>query len=174
MFKSFAPLLFEHYRTNLELLRQWKPTLAPAFVQSVFAACTFNFGPQTVSILHRDKGNIVYGWCGITALGHFNPDYGGHLILWDVGLVIRFPPGSTILIPSAAITHSNVPICKGETRYSFIQYSAGGLFRWVYNGFMKDEDFEAQATKEEMVTREKDRRERWNKGLDMFMKLPTE
>ncbi|KAJ7883792.1 hypothetical protein B0H13DRAFT_2537891, partial [Mycena leptocephala] len=39
----------------------------------------------------------------ITALRRFNPDLSGHLILWDLKLVIRFPPGSTILIPSAII-----------------------------------------------------------------------
>ncbi|KAJ7736060.1 hypothetical protein B0H14DRAFT_3516650 [Mycena olivaceomarginata] len=34
-------------------------------------------------------------------------------------LVIEFPPGCTILIPSAAIYHSNIPIGRKEHRYSF-------------------------------------------------------
>ncbi|KAK7021275.1 hypothetical protein R3P38DRAFT_2781404 [Favolaschia claudopus] len=28
------------------------------------------------------------GWCCINALGHFNPDLGGHLVLWDLKLII--------------------------------------------------------------------------------------
>ncbi|KIY61385.1 hypothetical protein CYLTODRAFT_447726 [Cylindrobasidium torrendii FP15055 ss-10] len=43
--------------------------------------------------------------------------------------------GVTVFIPSALITHYNLPIAPGETRYSITQYSAGGLFRWVNNGF---------------------------------------
>ena len=64
-------------------------------------------------------------------LGDFDPTKGSHLVLWECKLVIEFPPGSTILIPSAIITHSNVPIQAGEKRYSVTQYATGVLFRWV-------------------------------------------
>jgi hypothetical protein len=70
---------------------------------SVFAAATFNFGPATVTFPHTDTLNLVWGWCAITALGAFDPQRGGHLVLWDLCLVIQFPPGSTILIPSAIL-----------------------------------------------------------------------
>ncbi len=45
-------------------------------------------------------------------------------------MVIEFPPTCTSLIPSGVISHSNIAIRPGETRHSFTQYSAGGLFRW--------------------------------------------
>ncbi|KAF8197309.1 hypothetical protein K438DRAFT_1585189, partial [Mycena galopus ATCC 62051] len=90
-----------------------------------FATCTFNFGPRTVTFPHIDAPNLAWGWCSITTLGQFNPDLGGHLILWDLNLVIRFPPGSTIMIPSALLRHSNVSIQQNEMRYSFTQYTAG-------------------------------------------------
>ncbi|KAJ6485486.1 hypothetical protein DFH09DRAFT_1339760 [Mycena vulgaris] len=122
LFAMFAPVLFAFYR--------------------VFAACTFNFGPHTITVLHLDFANLSWGWCAITALGNLDPDLGGHLILWDLKLVIRFPPGSTILIPSAIIRHSNVPVGAGEERFSFTQYTAGGLFRWIRNGFQTDEAWE--------------------------------
>ncbi|KDR66326.1 hypothetical protein GALMADRAFT_259368 [Galerina marginata CBS 339.88] len=105
------------------------------FPQTPWAATTLNFGPRTVCYKHADFGNLAFGWCAITALGEFDYKKGGHLILWDLGLVIEFPPGSTILIPSSAIRHSNTRIQIGERRYSFTQYSAGGIFRWVDNGF---------------------------------------
>ncbi|KAJ6546112.1 hypothetical protein DFH09DRAFT_927492, partial [Mycena vulgaris] len=50
-------------------------------------------------------------------------------------------PGYTILIPSAAIFHSNIPVAEGECRYSFTQYTAGGLFRWVEHGFKTEEQY---------------------------------
>ena len=85
------------------------------------------------------------------ALGDFNAKKGGHLILWDCGLVIEFPAGSTILIPSAMVAHSNTAISQDERQYSFMQYTAGGLFRWVENGFKKSEDICASLSPEELV-----------------------
>lgn len=63
------------------------------------------------------------------------------MILWDLELVVEFPPGSTIMIPSSVIHHSNTRIQPDDRRYSFTQYSAGGLFRWVDLGFKKVEDY---------------------------------
>ncbi|KAJ7038729.1 hypothetical protein C8F04DRAFT_950891, partial [Mycena alexandri] len=91
---------------------------------SVFTTATFNFGPITVTFPHIDFGNLAWGWCVITVLGWFNPDRGGHLILWDLKLIIRFPPGASILIPSAILRHANVKIQPGERRYSFTQTTA--------------------------------------------------
>ncbi|KDR65537.1 hypothetical protein GALMADRAFT_81757 [Galerina marginata CBS 339.88] len=110
-----------------ELRRNWPKT--------PWAAAALNFGPQTICFRHADYNNLAFGWCAITALGSYDYRKGGHLVLWDLKLVIEFPPGSTILIPSSAIHHANTRIQAGERRYSFTQYSAGGLFRWLENGF---------------------------------------
>ncbi|KAJ7468816.1 hypothetical protein FB451DRAFT_1401168 [Mycena latifolia] len=59
----------------------------------------------------------------IMALGDFNPDRGGHLILWDLGCVLRFPAGTTVLIPPI-LRYSIARVQPGETRYSLIQYAA--------------------------------------------------
>ncbi|THU96674.1 hypothetical protein K435DRAFT_819404 [Dendrothele bispora CBS 962.96] len=170
VFQAYAPLTFDCYWKCLESIQSWNPRLRRYFEKTAFAACTVNFGPSTVCRPHTDRANLAFGWCAITALGDFDPNKGGHLILWDLGLIIRFPPGSTILIPSALLTHSNVPIQEGETRYSFVQYLAAGLFRWVYNGFKSDADFEAAATPAQSAKREADRQSRWKEGVGMFAK----
>ncbi|KAJ6459375.1 hypothetical protein C8R47DRAFT_1327991 [Mycena vitilis] len=64
------------------------------------------------------------------------------------GFATEFPPGCTIIIPSAAIFHSNIPIAPHERRYSFTQYTAGGLFRWVEHGFKTEEEYLATLTAE--------------------------
>ncbi|KAJ7671760.1 hypothetical protein B0H14DRAFT_2657368 [Mycena olivaceomarginata] len=138
------------------------------FENTVFAAITFNFGPRAFTRRHLDFANLSWGRCSITALGSFDPDFGGHLILWDLGLVIRFPPGSTVFIPSAIIQHSNVPIRSHETRSSFTQYTAGGLFRWVRNGFRTNKDFENGASVAEKALRAAEAETRWEDGMDMF------
>lgn len=161
LFRSFAPDLAKEYSVILDQLQSSQPELRRNFTNSDFATTTVNLGPQTVSIGHVDSANLAYGICAITALGDFDADRGGHLVLWNLRVVIRFPPGSTLLIPSALIQHSNIPIQAGESRYSVTQYSAGSLFRWVYNGFCSDGD--RLRTTGQMPTE-------WVHGLNMFRK----
>ncbi|KAJ7917983.1 hypothetical protein B0H13DRAFT_1607782, partial [Mycena leptocephala] len=170
IFRSFAPTLHQFYKEQTSLLHLGAPYLRRLFPEaiSVFAACTFNFGPRTVTFPHVDAANLAWGWCCITALGDFNPDLGGHLVLWDLNLVIRFPPGSTIMIPSALLRHSNVSIQQGETRYSLTQYTSGSLFRWVHNGSCSDKTFYTVATPLDLQEREAQRGMRWENGLRMY------
>ncbi|KAK7016266.1 hypothetical protein R3P38DRAFT_3203090 [Favolaschia claudopus] len=84
---------------------------------------------------------IVILQTGVQSLGNFDYTKGRHLVLWECKL--EFPPGSTILIPSAALFHSNTIISAGERRYSFTQYTAGGLFRWVERGFKSETEARA-------------------------------
>lgn len=138
---SWAPKLHGYYKTHFDTLLKSNPKLRRNFDNSIFAAAAFNFGPRTCSRKHRDFANLPFGWCSITSLGNFDPTKGGHLVLWELNLIIEFPPGSTILIPSAAIAHSNTSIGPGESRCSFTQFTAGGLFRWTSHGKQKDSEF---------------------------------
>ncbi|KAJ7870755.1 hypothetical protein B0H14DRAFT_2345549, partial [Mycena olivaceomarginata] len=117
---------------------------------------------------HADFGNKADGMCLIGTLGDFNADQGGHLVCWDYDLIVRFPPGCSILIPSAVVTHSNTPIQDGEERFSLIQYSAGGLFRWVNNGFQSDRAWRESATAEDIQRREVERNARCAAALKKF------
>jgi hypothetical protein len=152
----------------MTLLFNWYGTQLRRNFATVFACSTFNFGPRTISFPHTDPGNLPYGWCAVTALGSFNPKQGGHLVLWDLKLVIEFPPGSTILLPSAVIRHSNVAIQHGEERYSFTQYTAGGLFRWVDHGFQKESEYYSSLSGCERIEEEEVTQRRWATGLSLF------
>jgi hypothetical protein len=115
------------------------PRLTWNFKNSVFPTITVNFGPQTVCYDHLDVMNKAAGWCHITAMGQYDHTKGGHLVLFDIGRIIEFPPGSHILIPSAVMRHANTALQPGETRVGLTQYAAGALFRWVDSGFCKSE-----------------------------------
>jgi hypothetical protein len=110
VFAAYAPRVYEFYSSNLNILLNQSPFLRQNFQRSVFSAMTINFGPVTVTKPHTDPGNLSWGQCVITSLGEFNADLGGHLALWHLGLVIRFPPGSSILIPSAILLHTTLTI----------------------------------------------------------------
>ncbi|KAJ7713338.1 hypothetical protein B0H16DRAFT_1341475 [Mycena metata] len=178
LFMVFAPHLHEYYRATYAALCDWDRLQSRAkHIQrnfperfSVFTTATYNFGPVTVTLPHIDFGNLAWGWCAITALGNFDPDRGGHLVLWDLKLIIRFPPGSTILLPSAILRHSNLKIGPNETRFSFTQFTPAGIFRWVYNDFRTDKDVNSSknTTPQEHERRKRDREARWREGIKMY------
>ncbi|KAJ7082459.1 hypothetical protein B0H15DRAFT_803272 [Mycena belliarum] len=142
-FAIWAPLIYKHYRDHDAALRTRYPNLRRNFVGSIFACAAFNFGPNAWTVKHRDVQNLAFGWCAVQSLGRFAPEHGGHLVLWDLMLVIEFPPGSTILLPSATISHSNLPVDvkAGEERASFTQYTPGALLRFIDNGFRTEAQF---------------------------------
>jgi hypothetical protein len=130
---------------------------------------TMNAPERKMDHFDYSNRNLSWGWCAITALGSYDPDHGGgHLVLWDLKYIIRFPPGATILIPSAMIKHSNTSVKMDETRYSFVQYSSGGLFQWVDNGCMSDVAWHAKVTAQQLQERREEQKPRWSKGLDML------
>ena len=133
-------------------------------------AAAYNLGPATVCCPHRDFANLSFSIHAIMALSHFDPKKGSHLVLRELGLIVEFPPGETVLIPSTVLTHYNSMIQEGEIRYSFTQYAAGSLFSYINNGMksdrevVQDPDFEAN----EALRCSAARQERWTKGLALF------
>lgn len=134
-------------------------SLVRLFSNSVLPAAAFNFGPRTVCLPHIDFSNLPFNWCWIWALGWYNWLKGGHIVLWDLKVVIEFPPGSLVAIPSGVCCHSNTRIQRNEQRYSFTQFAPGANFRWVDNGFKVQE------------TSTRPQPERWEMGLGLFSTL---
>ncbi|KAI0040845.1 hypothetical protein FA95DRAFT_1584907 [Auriscalpium vulgare] len=165
----FNPRMYVHLDDVVADVQARDPSLKKAFKNSVFPVATFNFGPAAVTKPHRDARNVPYGWCAITALGNYDYTKGGHLVLWELKLIIEFPPGCTILIPSALLTHSNTPIQAGEERQSFTQYCAGDLMRWHAYGCRTEErlgreDPQLKRRLEEGLPR------RWREAVGLFPK----
>ena len=165
-FQLWAPRLYGYYKQTMDKLYE-KTRQARNFPGSIFACATVNFGPRVRSFKHRDMLNLAHGWCAITAIGDYNPKLGGHLVCEETRTVIEFPPGSTFLIPSSCVTHSNTDIQDGEFRASFIQYTAGGVFRWVENDFRTDNEFEAEDPIG-FELKKKQRKENWKNGVRMY------
>ncbi|KAI0038963.1 hypothetical protein FA95DRAFT_1612970 [Auriscalpium vulgare] len=131
---AFFPQPYQHMREGLHDLCQEYPDLKLPFKTSVYPTVTANLGPDTTTLDHNDCTNFPSLACAITPFGNFDADKGGQLYFWDLGLRVRFPAGSTILLSSAGLRHGNLPIQPGEKRYSFTQYCPGGLLRWVRHG----------------------------------------
>jgi hypothetical protein len=162
-FQVYFPKVHDHYEKTLDELIERDPTLRRLFPRTPFAAASVNFGPKTECCPHRDWANFSCGQCTIASLGDYDPDEGGHLAFWDLGIVVRFPPGSVILLPSALVRHSNTPIASHERRYSFAQYTSGGLFRWAWNGF--------KLNPRNFVESSEVQQKRWLDSVGLFSKL---
>ncbi|KAG6808241.1 hypothetical protein H0H92_004757 [Tricholoma furcatifolium] len=165
-FNLWAPNLRKSYSKHLNLLFEKLSYLRCIFDKCVFPTAAFNFGGNVVTKAHRDCMNAAIGWCGIIALGTFNPTESGHMVFPDLKLVVKYPPGSVIFIPSATLTHANLPVVNGECM-SFTLYCSGGLLRYVDNGFrtkvqLQKDDPEKYARQEELNTG------RWMEELKLY------
>ncbi|KAJ3922622.1 hypothetical protein F5877DRAFT_33291, partial [Lentinula edodes] len=159
----------EHLRLNAQLEAKL-PHLRRNFENSIYLCMTVNFGPSTWTHIHTDSKNDVRVPCAITTGGKYDYKQSGHLILWDFKLILEFPPGATILLPSALIRHSNLPLADGETRVSVTQYTAGGIRRWLEYGGRTEDEFRTQDPEGFAHTWAK-RHEGWTQGLNLFSTL---
>ncbi|THU91557.1 hypothetical protein K435DRAFT_612038, partial [Dendrothele bispora CBS 962.96] len=128
-FAAWAPRLYALYSQTIQEYKATDPNFSQPFSNSAFAAATFNMDEETATVEHLNYLNYIFGWCAITALGNFDYKSGSQMILWDLKMVIEFPAGTSMLIPSGYCRHGNTAVVGG-CRYSFTQYSAGGLFRY--------------------------------------------
>lgn len=161
-FRAIDDALLDLEKNDLSLKRP--------FLESIWPAVTFNLGHSVFTRLHRNFNNLIWSMCTIHALGSYDPKKGGHLILWDWKLVIEFPPGCTILIPSAEVAHRNIAVRKDEVLKSFTQYCAGGLIRWLRYGCRTEEQFEKQDWESWRVMKTSAAKH-WEEACGMFSKI---
>ncbi|KAK7435867.1 hypothetical protein VKT23_019398 [Stygiomarasmius scandens] len=165
--KVYFPKIHTLYANALERIHEDNPSLRRNFDNSVFAAANINI-EKAVAFPHVDYLNLLFGLCAVFPTGSFDYTRGGHLIIWELGLVIEFPPGTVILLPSALFKHSNTAIADSETRSSITFYSASGLFRWVHNGCMSDKEFKLRANQKTRRRWEEHRRDLWKIGVELL------
>ncbi|KAH6894810.1 hypothetical protein BKA70DRAFT_1117427 [Coprinopsis sp. MPI-PUGE-AT-0042] len=175
VFASYAlsmwfPNFYSYAKEHLDSLYATVPRLSRNFLRSVYPRAAFNLGPGVCTLPHFDVINCPFGLCSIQAFGDFDYKKGSHLVLADLKLVIEFPPGSLILMPSATLQHANTPVGAGECCSSFTQYCPGGLFRFVDNNFqteasLKKSDPDLYAKNMEL------KKGRWEMGLGLWNSL---
>ncbi|KAF7369749.1 hypothetical protein MVEN_00306700 [Mycena venus] len=151
-FALWAPKLHAYYDDYDRRLRERLPHLTRNWERSVFSQAAFNFGPNVWTFQHHDVLNVAFGMCTVHALGDFNPKKGGHLILWELKLVIEFPPWRPHPSP---LRHNHT-----------LEYS-GGLFHYVDNGFRTEKELAEQDPEQyARVCEQKDAR--WVMGLGLL------
>ncbi|THU84125.1 hypothetical protein K435DRAFT_688159, partial [Dendrothele bispora CBS 962.96] len=84
----------------------------------------------------------------------------------DLKMVIEFPAGTSMLIPSGYCRHGNTAVVGG-CRYSFTQYSAGGLFRY------RDDEMRTRSSMsdDEGKRRKREAKDKVLEGLKLYSTL---
>ncbi|KAJ7922178.1 hypothetical protein B0H13DRAFT_1603935, partial [Mycena leptocephala] len=167
--QSFAPKIYAYTENTTDLIYKFDENLRREF-DGVFPAAEFDLGELGSAPRLQDR-DVLHGWRALTALGMYNSRYGGDIILWDDGFVIRFPPGATILFPAALMRYSFVEVQAGEKQYTLSQYSPAGLYRYITNGYVNDSTFERMADKRAMETMHRARGRRLEAGVNMYSRL---
>ncbi|PVF91247.1 hypothetical protein CPB86DRAFT_719825 [Serendipita vermifera] len=134
---------------------------------SPWSTTTVNLGPQTVTLPHRDIGNLSYGLCSVTPMGKFDHTTGGHLVLDELKVIMELRPGDLVLFPSALITHWNTPIQSGETRQSVVFWTCGNAIRYYDRGQHSMKELSHDEAKKQQV----DDQGKWEKGKEKFLTL---
>lgn len=151
---------------NEQLMRHYRHLRLP-YPRSSFAATTVNLGPQTIARRHTDCANVAWGTCTDSPFGNYDWTQGGQLILHGPRLILELRPGDTALFPSACIELENIPIGKGETRYSIISYSAGALFLHRDQGFRTFQEL-TRTDRQAAHLHATGGARRWEQGLSLY------
>ncbi|KJA21111.1 hypothetical protein HYPSUDRAFT_141348 [Hypholoma sublateritium FD-334 SS-4] len=168
-FAFWNPGVYDYQKKRVEQVlaeKSDRPPLRRTTPKTAFPTTACNFR-RVCCCPHRDTQNCPFGWCAITALGKFDHRRGGHLILWELKLVIEFPHGYTILIPSATVTHLNTPVADAEIRMSMTQYCAGSVLRYADNLGSTDKNL-WHKNKALYGQNQADRDERWRMSLGLL------
>lgn len=140
---------------------------------SPFCGTALNMGPMAAAKKHVDMKNLVGGICLIGALGRFNHRTSAHFVMTEPKVIMEFMSGDLIALPSGSVTHSNTPILMhspyNEWRCSIVQFTAGGLFRWLWQG--KQTMPKGSIRKAQKLLNDEEGRARWQECVEMFPTL---
>ncbi|KAJ7858938.1 hypothetical protein B0H14DRAFT_3446973 [Mycena olivaceomarginata] len=152
-FALWAPRLYQYYRDHNAAMHQRHPDLHSPFGHSIFFCAAFNFGPNVWTFRHRDVLKLAFGWCAVQALGEFDPTKGGHLVLWDLNLVVEFSFRRADL---ANLRDACTLQC--------------GIFRYVDNGFRTEVQLE-EDNPEEYERLMDLKASCWEEGLNLLSEM---
>lgn len=160
------------YRSCIKEFSARDPALAAPSPHLPFPALTINAGRVTICYPHRDSPNDAAGICLDWILGAFDARSSGQLVLHEPRKILALEPGRAVLFPSAIITHETIPISEGEWRSGVTGYAAGGLWRYMAQGFVTRAIWEATAAAEEWRVHDAQGSDRWDSKVRRYMTLP--
>ncbi|KAJ7933049.1 hypothetical protein B0H13DRAFT_1592646 [Mycena leptocephala] len=142
----------------------------PAFPRSIFTTSEIIFrdAPMT-SQKNRDAAFDTMEV--LTALGSYDHTKGGHVIFWDDGDIVEFPVGATLIYPAGTKRISFTAVGKGEHQHFFRQFCHAGVLRWVAKGGRSDDEFDRDASLEDIAAWDQMRRHRGQTSAKLFSKL---
>lgn len=150
---------YDELKTSMQVIDNIVNAYFP-FIQ--FSATSINLDGKVSTEFHTDTKNLATGLCAICVFGLFDHRKSAQLVMKEPKVILEVKRGDVVFIPSALITHCNLPLGDKEKRYSLVFYTAGGLFRW----------YDQQKAKTAGTSLETGLKEdQWKKGWDRFSTL---
>ncbi|KAK7031323.1 hypothetical protein R3P38DRAFT_3187038 [Favolaschia claudopus] len=173
LLEAYCPTAFSALEDQKTQMLQYDPDAEYPCETSVFSATTLELGgPHYLRTPFGPCGRFDPStWCIITSLGIYDCRRGGHIILWDIGWILVFPPGASILLPPGLVRYSFVEVQPHESRYLLIQQAGSGIRRFFENGERRDVEFAVEATRAEHVEREVKRRQAHLAAAESFERV---
>jgi hypothetical protein len=136
----------------------------PHLSNSPFTTATINLGPRTITLPHRDAGNLQSGLCAVFLPGTHKEEDGGDLVLDEAKVVMELGAGDMAIFPSALISHWNTSLKPGKIRQSVVFWTCGKSIRYCDMGgrLMKT------LSKDEKKAEAKRAAEHWKAGVQRF------
>ncbi|KAK7033758.1 hypothetical protein R3P38DRAFT_2519643, partial [Favolaschia claudopus] len=170
MLRLYCHLAYSTLESQKSEFRFVKPDAQYPCPASIFSAVTVELGgPHCQTDWRGDLPPYQPdSWAILTAIGDYRYTQGGHVIFWEFGIVVQFPPGACILLPPGLVHYSFVEVPDHHKRYSVIQWAGSGIDRYLHNRDHTDIDFAKVATEAEHDEREARRQRKHRQAIDLF------
>jgi hypothetical protein len=113
---------------KLQILEAVEGLVAP-FEGSVFTTADFSFG-DIPDVSRKDNWDVFHTWRAMTCISKWD-SFSNRVIIPRDNHDIPFPPGSTLLMPTAVKRYFFTSTRPGDKCYLFQQYFNAGADRWV-------------------------------------------
>ncbi|KAK7019005.1 hypothetical protein R3P38DRAFT_3200302 [Favolaschia claudopus] len=153
LYCRIAYTALEHQKSSFTYMKPDAQYPCPA---SIFSAVTVELGGPHCRTDWRGEVPPYQpdSWAVLTAIGDYRYTQGGHVIFWEFGIVVQFPPGACILLPPGLVRYSFVEVPDHQSRHSILQWAGSGIERYLHNRDVTDSDFARFATEAEHDERE--------------------
>ncbi|KAG6905214.1 hypothetical protein DXG01_004142 [Tephrocybe rancida] len=132
----FAPKMWDKYKYTATRMYSTHWNIPNNFHGTVYPAVRFNVRPQTSTVQpYMDRQRERRGPPAVTPIGNYNYKLSGHIVFYELKLIIEVPPGTTLFVPTRLLSYGTTNIQEGEERMTITQCFGPGLAETVFARF---------------------------------------
>ncbi|KAG6915875.1 hypothetical protein DXG01_009452 [Tephrocybe rancida] len=124
----FSPKMWDKYEYTTARMNSTRWNAPINFQGSTYPAVRFNVGPQTSTVQpYMDCQQECRGLSAMTPIGNYNYKLGGHIVFYELKLIVEVVPGTTLFVPTGLLSYGTMDIQESEERMTITQCFGPGL-----------------------------------------------